>query len=59
MAPRQRTLLNSSNHYFVLIALYQATRLVTASDDDNTPVVMVWDLRNADAPVQVNNFVLV
>jgi protein transport protein SEC31 len=27
-----------------------ATRLVTASEDDLSPVIMVWDLRNARAP---------
>ncbi|KZV82092.1 WD40 repeat-like protein [Exidia glandulosa HHB12029] len=27
-----------------------ATRLVTASEDDTSPVIMVWDLRNARAP---------
>ncbi|KAG6892726.1 protein transport protein S31, partial [Termitomyces sp. T159_Od127] len=27
-----------------------ATRLVTASEDDSSPVIMVWDLRNARAP---------
>ncbi|KAI9105495.1 hypothetical protein DFS34DRAFT_575149 [Phlyctochytrium arcticum] len=26
------------------------TQLVTASEDDNAPVVLVWDLRNASAP---------
>ncbi|EJD54689.1 hypothetical protein AURDEDRAFT_110220 [Auricularia subglabra TFB-10046 SS5] len=27
-----------------------ATRLVTSSEDDTSPVIMVWDLRNARAP---------
>ncbi|TPX63442.1 hypothetical protein SpCBS45565_g06633 [Spizellomyces sp. 'palustris'] len=27
-----------------------ATQLVTASEDDNAPVLLVWDLRNASAP---------
>ena len=27
-----------------------ATRLVTSSEDDSSPVIMVWDLRNARAP---------
>jgi protein transport protein SEC31 len=31
----------------------QATRLVTASEDDLSPVIMVWDLRNARAPEKV------
>ncbi|KAI9013119.1 hypothetical protein BC832DRAFT_590078 [Gaertneriomyces semiglobifer] len=26
------------------------TQLVTASEDDNAPVILVWDLRNASAP---------
>ncbi|KAF9443094.1 hypothetical protein P691DRAFT_809519 [Macrolepiota fuliginosa MF-IS2] len=30
-----------------------ATRLVTASEDDSSPVIMVWDLRNARAPEKV------
>lgn len=30
-----------------------ATRLVTASEDDTSPVIMVWDLRNARAPEKV------
>ncbi|KAI8326303.1 WD40 repeat-like protein [Martensiomyces pterosporus] len=29
-----------------------ATQLVTASSDDNNPVIMLWDLRNANAPSQ-------
>lgn len=31
----------------------QATRLVTSSEDDSSPVIMVWDLRNARAPEKV------
>ncbi|KAJ1922193.1 protein transport protein S31 [Mycoemilia scoparia] len=30
-----------------------ATQLATASEDDNNPVVMMWDLRNANAPSAV------
>ncbi|KAF8520885.1 hypothetical protein BU17DRAFT_46119 [Hysterangium stoloniferum] len=30
-----------------------ATRLVTASEDDNSPIVMSWDLRNARAPEKI------
>ncbi|KAI9298125.1 WD40 repeat-like protein [Neoconidiobolus thromboides FSU 785] len=30
-----------------------ATQLVTASEDDNNPVIMLWDLRNANAPEKV------
>lgn len=29
----------------------EATQLVTASEDDNAPVILVWDLRNASAPM--------
>ncbi|KAN0064406.1 protein transport protein S31 [Thecaphora frezii] len=29
------------------------TRLVTASEDDTSPVIMLWDLRNSRAPEQV------
>lgn len=32
----------------------QATRLVTSSEDDTSPVIMVWDLRNARAPEKVH-----
>jgi hypothetical protein len=31
----------------------KATRLVTSSEDDASPVIMVWDLRNARAPEKV------
>lgn len=30
-----------------------ATRLVTASEDDQSPIIMLWDLRNARAPEKV------
>ncbi|KAJ1642847.1 protein transport protein S31 [Coemansia asiatica] len=30
-----------------------ATQLVTASSDDSNPAIMLWDLRNANAPSQV------
>ncbi|EAU82970.2 structural molecule [Coprinopsis cinerea okayama7 len=30
-----------------------ATRVVTASEDDSSPVIMVWDLRNARAPEKI------
>ncbi|MCO5584315.1 hypothetical protein L7F22_038239 [Adiantum nelumboides] len=29
------------------------TRLVTASDDDASPIIMLWDLRNARAPEKI------
>ncbi|CEH14651.1 wd40 repeat-like protein [Ceraceosorus bombacis] len=29
------------------------TRLVTASDDDSSPIIMLWDLRNARAPEKI------
>ena len=31
----------------------QSTRLVTASEDDVSPVILLWDLRNARAPENV------
>ncbi|GMK56909.1 hypothetical protein CspeluHIS016_0307490 [Cutaneotrichosporon spelunceum] len=31
----------------------QATRLVTASEDDESPIVMMWDLRNTRAPERI------
>jgi len=52
VAPQQRTLstgFSFTRPNFVL----QATRLVTASDDDSSPVILVWDLRNANAPEKV------
>ncbi|KAF5370333.1 hypothetical protein D9758_007002 [Tetrapyrgos nigripes] len=30
-----------------------ATRLVTASEDDSSPIIMAWDLRNARAPEKI------
>ncbi|KAF9644242.1 hypothetical protein BDM02DRAFT_1054166 [Thelephora ganbajun] len=30
-----------------------ATRLVTSSEDDMSPIIMVWDLRNARAPERI------
>ena len=32
---------------------FQSTRLVTASEDDASPIIMLWDLRNARAPEKV------
>lgn len=34
----------------------QATRVITASEDDNSPIIMVWDLRNSRAPEKVKIF---
>ncbi|KIY53493.1 hypothetical protein FISHEDRAFT_55132 [Fistulina hepatica ATCC 64428] len=39
------------NASFSLLPL--ATRLVTASEDDTSPIIMVWDLRNARAPEKI------
>jgi protein transport protein SEC31 len=36
-----------------LTRLDQATRLITASEDDSQPVIMLWDLRNARAPERI------
>lgn len=36
----------------------KATRLVTASEDDTSPIIMVWDLRNARAPEKVRTYIL-
>ena len=33
--------------YLTSLTPRQATRLMTSSEDDNSPLVMVWDLRNA------------
>ena len=39
---------STERHFFV-----QATRLVTSSEDDMSPIIMVWDLRNARAPERI------
>ena len=31
----------------------KATRLVTSSEDDNSPIFIVWDFRNAQVPEKV------
>ncbi|GFZ51615.1 Protein transport protein sec31 [Saitozyma sp. JCM 24511] len=31
----------------------QATRLITASEDDESPIIMLWDLRNTRAPERI------
>ncbi|KAK9238451.1 hypothetical protein V1525DRAFT_358354 [Lipomyces kononenkoae] len=30
-----------------------STKLITASEDDNAPVILMWDLRNANAPEKI------
>jgi protein transport protein SEC31 len=37
--------------------VFQATRLVTASEDDSSPIIMMWDLRNARAPEKVSELI--
>ena len=32
----------------------KATRLITSSEDDDSPVIMLWDLRNTRAPERVS-----
>ncbi len=32
----------------------QSTRLITSSEDDTSPIIMVWDLRNSRAPEKVS-----
>lgn len=34
--------------------VYQSTRLITSSEDDTSPIIMVWDLRNSRAPEKVS-----
>lgn len=34
--------------------LRQGTRVITASEDDSAPVVLVWDLRNYRTPERVS-----
>jgi len=38
-----------------LQAKLQATRLITASEDDESPIIMLWDLRNTRAPERVSD----
>ena len=40
-------------HCVISLTSIQATRLVTASEDDSSPIIMAWDLRNARAPEKV------
>ncbi|KAF8878680.1 hypothetical protein CPB84DRAFT_1852314 [Gymnopilus junonius] len=35
------------------------SRLVTASEDDSSPLIMIWDLRNARAPEKGSFLVMV
>ena len=37
----------------------QHTRLITACRDDTTPVILVWDLRNSNAPERVSQNIYV
>lgn len=48
---------HSSPLLFRCSPVFQATRLVTASEDDSSPIIMMWDLRNARAPEKVSEFV--
>ena len=40
-------------NFFFSSFIVQATRLVTSSEDDMSPIIMVWDLRNARAPERI------
>ena len=42
-----------SIHRQLTLVFAQATRLVTSSEDDMSPIIMVWDLRNARAPERI------
>lgn len=48
--------MHAMNARFSHCFLVQATKLVTSSEDDTSPVIMVWDLRNARAPEKVTQF---
>lgn len=37
-----------------LFALLQPMSVITASEDDSSPIIMVWDLRNSLAPERVS-----
>ena len=36
-----------------LILRLQATKLITATPDEASPLILVWDLRNSNAPEKV------
>lgn len=50
--PTMYVVFHSSGHTINLV-WGQATRLVTSSEDDTSPIIMVWDLRNARAPEKI------
>ena len=37
------------------LVVLQTTRLITAIPNDTDPVILVWDLRNANAPERVSS----
>ncbi|KAI5791674.1 hypothetical protein DFH27DRAFT_570045 [Peziza echinospora] len=49
------TLSNSGRRAVSAVAWHpeNATKLITASPDDSNPVIMVWDLRNSNAPERI------
>lgn len=54
-AKREVLQLNYSNINLSVIRWHpnQSTKLVTASDSDNEPVILTWDLRNSSAPEKI------
>ena len=54
-AKREVLQLNYSNINLSTIQWHpnQSTKLITASDNDNEPVIMTWDLRNSSAPEKI------
>lgn len=46
---------NGAKSNFSCVAWHpsQSTKLVTASDSDNSPLILTWDLRNANAPEKI------
>jgi len=45
--------ISPSIYHPLTLSFGQATRLVTSSEDDMSPIIMVWDLRNARAPERI------
>lgn len=61
MAPREcefshRSTLRDQKQLTLNLLEQQPTKLVTASDDDHSPVILLWDLRNWKEPERVSTF---
>lgn len=54
-AKREVLQLNYANYNLSVLKWHptQSTKLVTASDNDNDPVILTWDLRNSSTPEKI------